>query len=302
VIRGGASLAGGSDDLRTATCIARAGRGRKPRDKKNGAGGAHGRATSGANRSEHARGLGFDAAGFSVSPSRMHTSLRGWGAVVAAITLGGAALSASVPGAGPGAAEVLETLLAGNARFAAGEASRADRSPVRRGAVAGAQHPPAIVLTCSDSRVAPEIAFDQGLGELFVIRNAGNVLDPHVIGSIEYAVAHLGSSLILVVGHERCGAVAAAVAGGHAEGGVGEVVASITPSVEIARGLGGDDRVDVTVRAHARRVAELLRASGPVISEAVRAGRLRVAAARYDLDTGLVELLPEGEPAPAAAR
>jgi carbonic anhydrase len=228
----------------------------------------------------------------------MHTSLRGWGAA-AGIILGGAALSASVQGVGPGSSEVLETLLAGNARFAAGEPSRADRSPGRREAVAGAQHPPAIVLTCADSRVAPEIAFDQGLGELFVIRNAGNVLDPHVIGSIEYAVAHLGSPLILVVGHERCGAVAAAVAGGHVEGGIGEVVASIAPSVEIARGLGGDDRVDVAVRAHARRVAERLRVSGPLIAEAVRSGRVRVAAARYDLDSGLVELLPDAAAADA---
>lgn len=135
--------------------------------------------------------LRFDAANFPVSYSRISTSLIWLVAVGAGVTLGGAALLASIQRIGPSAGAVLENLLAGNARFVAGEPARADRSPGRREAVAGGQHPPAIVLTCADSRVSPEICFDQGLGELFVIRNAGNVLDPHVIGSIEYAMAHL---------------------------------------------------------------------------------------------------------------
>jgi Carbonic anhydrase len=188
---------------------------------------------------------------------------------------------------------VLTELLAENARFAAGEEARASGFKERREALAKGQKPKAVVLTCSDSRVSPELIFGQGLGDLFVIRNAGNVLDPHVTGSIEYAVGHLGAPLILVVGHERCGAVGAAVADEHAEGKIGCIVTAISPAVEIARERGEADLVDATVRVHARRMAEHLREAGPIISEAVKSGRVRVIAARYDLDTGLVEVLAE---------
>ena len=185
----------------------------------------------------------------------------------------------------------LATLLAGNKRFVAGEVTHPDQGADRRTAQAGGQTPFAVVLTCSDSRVAPELYFDQGIGSQFVIRNAGNVLDDHVIGSIEYAVEHLHVGLIVVVGHAKCGAVAATVAGGHAPGRIRSIVESIQPALASAKDQPGD-KVDNVVRSHARRGAEILAQVGPFIAEGVKAGKLKVVAARYDLTTGAVELLP----------
>lgn len=186
----------------------------------------------------------------------------------------------------------LELLMAGNSRFEGGRARHPDQSVARRKEIAGKQEPFAIVLTCADSRLPPEIYFDQGLGDLFVIRNAGNVLDDHVIGSMEYAVDHLNVPLIMVIGHERCGAVSAAVAGGHAPGHIAQIVASITPAVNATAEQDGD-KVNNTVIAHAQMTAAALRTCGPIIAEAVKTGKVKVVAARYDLDTGRVELLPE---------
>jgi carbonic anhydrase len=192
----------------------------------------------------------------------------------------------------------LELLVAGNRRFAAGRPMFPDQSPARRRELAQGQKPFAIVLTCADSRVAPELYFDQGLGNLFVLRNAGNLLNDHTIGSIEYAVEHLKVGLIVIVGHEKCGAVAAAVAGGHAPGHIGSIVASIQPAVQASADEGGD-KVENAVRANARLVAAALEASDPILNEAVKAGRLKIVPARYDLETGKVELLGAKIAAPA---
>ncbi len=188
------------------------------------------------------------------------------------------------------AEEALQKLIDGNARYVAGKATHPDQSNERRVELAKGQAPFAIVLTCSDSRVAPELFFDQGLGDLFVIRNAGNVLDDHVIGSMEYAVEHLHVSLIIVVGHEKCGAVSAAVAGGEAPGHIRSVVESITPAVEKAKGLQGD-KVDNTVRANAQNAKEILTHVEPIIKEATHGGKLKIVAARYDLASGKIEIL-----------
>jgi carbonic anhydrase len=157
-------------------------------------------------------------------------------------------------------------------------------------ALAGGQTPFAIVLTCSDSRVAPELFFDQGLGDLFVIRNAGNVLDDHVIGSMEYAVEHLHVPLIIVVGHGKCGAVTAAVNGGEVPGHLHSVTDDIEPAVEQTKDLPGD-KVDNAVRANALRAAEILTHVEPVLKEAVSGTNLLIVAARYDLTTGKIEIL-----------
>lgn len=195
----------------------------------------------------------------------------------------------------------LQLLLLGNKNFAAGRAIRPDQTVARRLELAGGQRPFAIVLTCADSRVSPEIYFDQGLGDLFVLRNAGNVLDDHVIGSIEYAVEHLGATLIVVVGHSKCGAVAATVAGGHAPGHLPSIVHSIQPAVEKTAGLPGD-KVDHAVRMNAQLVAAELAQCGPLLNEAVAKGALKVVAARYDLASGKVEILrPLGAAADAPA-
>lgn len=190
------------------------------------------------------------------------------------------------------AEQALERLMEGNRRFVIGSATHPDQTPQRRTALTEGQAPFAIVLTCSDSRVAPELFFDQGLGDLFVIRNAGNILDDHVIASMEYAVEHLHAHLIIVVGHEKCGAVSAAVAGGEAPGHIHSLIESIEPAVEEAKKQSGD-RIDNTVRANAQRNAEILARVEPILKEAVHNNNLTVVAARYDLGTGQIEILKQ---------
>ena len=191
--------------------------------------------------------------------------------------------------------QALQRLVDGNARFAADLATHPDQTKDRRVALTKGQTPFAIVLTCSDSRVAPEIFFDEGLGDLFVIRNAGNVLDDHVIGSMEYAVEHLHVPLIIVVGHEKCGAVSAAVAGGEVPGHIRSVVEAIEPAMEQAKNLPGD-AVDKVVRANALWDAMTLNHVEPILKEAVNSGKLMIVAARYELATGKIELLKPDHP------
>lgn len=191
----------------------------------------------------------------------------------------------------PAPDEALQRLLDGNTRYAAGHAEHPHQTAARRIEVAAGQAPFAVILTCSDSRVAPEFYFDQGLGDLFVVRDAGNTLNDHVIGSIEYAVEHLHASLVVVVGHEKCGAVAAAIAGGHADGRIGTIIEAIRPAVRETRNQAGD-KTDNAVRGNARRAAQTLGVTSPVLAHAVETGQIKIFAARYDLASGRVELLP----------
>ncbi len=185
----------------------------------------------------------------------------------------------------------LARLLEGNKRFVLGAATRPDQTVERRAEVAQGQHPFAIVLSCADSRLSPEIIFDQGLGDLFVVRNAGNVLDDHVIGSIEYAVEHLHASLIVVMGHSGCGAVTAAAGGGEAPGHLPAIVESLAPAVALARKKPGN-AVENAVRINAKLGTAALAQSEPILRAAVTSGRVKVVAARYDLGTGQVEIFP----------
>lgn len=196
----------------------------------------------------------------------------------------------SVTAHAPSADEALHRLIDGNHRFVDGKAAHPDQSSERRVALAKGQSPFAIVLTCSDSRVAPEIYFDQGLGDLFVIRNAGNILDDHVLGSIEYAAEHLHAPLIVVVGHAKCGAVSAAVAGGSVPGHIHSIVESIAPAVAETRRMPGD-KLDSTVRANALLMAKFINHSEPILKPAAEHGHLKVVAAYYDLATGKIEIL-----------
>ena len=159
-----------------------------------------------------------------------------------------------------------------------------------RGAGAKGQNPFAVIVGCSDSRVGPEMVFDQGLGDLFVVRTAGEVVDSAALGSIEYAVEHLGSSLIVVLGHERCGAVSAAVAGAKEPGHIAAVLKAIEPAVKQTKGNPGDP-VENAVRAQALDVAKQLQEAEPILAERVQSGKLKIVAARYDLDTGKIDLL-----------
>jgi len=186
--------------------------------------------------------------------------------------------------------QALKELMGGNERFVASNLTHPNQSASRRSEVAGGQHPFAIILACADSRLSPEIIFDQGLGDLFVIRVAGNIIDDAILGSIEYAAAHLHSPLMVVLGHSNCGAVGATVAGGDLEGHLPSLAQAIQPAVEEAKNQGGD-LLDNAVRANAKMVAEQLKSSEPVLANLVSTGQLKVVAARYSLETGKVEVL-----------
>ena len=190
--------------------------------------------------------------------------------------------------------EALKLLLAGNQRFVEGNLKSVTRDEMaqRRAELVQGQKPFAIVLCCSDSRVGPEIVFDQELGNLFVVRTAGEVLDAAAIGTIEYGVVHLGSSLLLVLGHEQCGAVAAAVADAREPGHIGSIVKAIRPAVARTKDE-PSDALQNAVRANVQNIAVQLRSTGPVLSKAAQAGRLKVTGAVCSLKTGKVELVPD---------
>ena len=187
-------------------------------------------------------------------------------------------------------AQALERLRRGNERFLRGQPAHPQQSRERREALARTQQPVAVILACSDSRVPPEIVFDQGLGDLFVIRTAGNVADDVALGSIEYAVHVLGVSLLLVLGHQRCGAVTAAVQGDVPPGRIGVLLRLVAPAVRATSGT-TDEHIANAVAANARLVAEGLVARSGLLRQAQRSGALTVASAVYSLDTGEVRFL-----------
>ncbi|WP_338661880.1 carbonic anhydrase [Pararoseomonas sp. SCSIO 73927] len=160
------------------------------------------------------------------------------------------------------------------------------------------QAPFVVLVGCSDSRVAPELLFGRGLGEMFIVRNAGNTVDTAALGSIEYGVGVLGCPLVVVMGHQSCGAVAAALdvveRGASFPGVIGEMVQPILPAVLSARRPNGTIALDDAVTANARRVAGRIKTQSVVLQDAIRAGRLKVVAARYELGTGDVSWLGEG--------
>lgn len=190
----------------------------------------------------------------------------------------------------------LDRLVEGNERFAAGKPTHFHESAERRGEVAKGQHPFAVIVGCADSRVPPELVFDQGLGDLFVVRSAGEVLGDASIGSIEYAIEHLGCELVVVLGHERCGAVDAVLKGGDLPAHLSAFTPAILPVVDGAKKKGGDV-LDNAVRANASRIARQLSECEPILSEYVHLGKLKIVSARYDLDSGVVEFLDTKKPA-----
>jgi carbonic anhydrase len=187
--------------------------------------------------------------------------------------------------------EALRRLLEGNERYLRGELRHGERLAEQRAACASEQHPFAAVLGCSDSRVPPQLIFDQGAGDLFTTRVAGQVATDAVVGSLEYAVEHLGVPLVLVLGHSSCGAVAACMQGcdAPAEGHLGVLFEAIAPAVERARRSPGDP-LESAVGFHVDNVVRQLRASEPVLAPRVRAGTLGVVGAVYDLGSGAVTL------------
>jgi carbonic anhydrase len=190
----------------------------------------------------------------------------------------------------------LKNLKDGNRRFVEGQMMHARQTIERRTSIAQQQHPFAAVLGCSDSRVPPELLFDQGLGDLFVVREAGNVAEDDTLGSLEYAVAHLHVPLIVVLGHQNCGAVGAAVGAvvrdEPVEGHILRLVDDIAPAVWEVKDEPGD-LVEHAVRANVRQVVRKLRLSGPILRTHEQRGELKVVGAYYDLHTGVVEWLEE---------
>lgn len=181
------------------------------------------------------------------------------------------------------AEEALNFLKEGNARFVADDTEIVNVSSVKRTELEKGQSPYAVIISCSDSRVTPSHVFNAGLGELFEIRVAGNVLDDYAMGSVEYGIEHLGCPLLVVMGHESCGAVTAAFEAYEAketpEGAIGELVEAITPSVEAVNGSSIEDASHMNVE---NTIAELK--ANKVVAEAIKAGKLKVVGAYYDLD------------------
>lgn len=188
--------------------------------------------------------------------------------------------------------------MAGNAAFVAGSPKAPSAIHERRTELAGAQQPFAMVLTCADSRISPEHVFDCSLGELFVCRVAGNILEPGTLGSFEFALSQFESVVLLVVlGHQRCGAVTETIAlvenGKSAEGSIETIVEAIRPAVEDTKrgAMADEDYVDAVVSVNAGRVARAILEGSRIVGDAVAAKRLKVLAARYCLDSGRVLLL-----------
>jgi len=186
--------------------------------------------------------------------------------------------------------EALQKLIEGNRRHLSGEFTITQRLAERRQQVAKAQHPFAAILGCSDSRLPPEIVFDHSLGDLFVVRVAGNIVDMNGLASLEFAATQFGTPLILVLGHARCGAVAAALAEAKVPGHIVSLVDAIKPAVAMSKRQPGDP-LDNAIRANIRHTVEDLRTSQPILGDLVKAGTLKVVGALYSLDTGKVEIV-----------
>jgi carbonic anhydrase len=192
------------------------------------------------------------------------------------------------------AQEAFDVLLAGNRRFVAGIPEHPNQDAARRAQVAPAQAPFAVLFGCSDSRLAAEIIFDQGLGDLFVVRTAGHVLGPEVLGSIEYGISVLDCPLVVVLGHDACGAVAAARAavenGDTPRGYVRDVIEKVTPSVLATRAAGHHEDGEF-IAGHIRHTTSLLLDRSRLLSDAAGGGRVAVAGLSYRLADGSAHLI-----------
>jgi carbonic anhydrase len=218
------------------------------------------------------------------------------GAAGVAVSADGSELSAAQPARDPDA--VLVLLREGNKRFTSGQTSLLTRRrPSDFAGLAEGQAPIAAIIGCADSRVAPELIFDQGAGDLFVVRVAGNVVDGAgaiVKGSIEFAVAELGVRLVMVLGHSKCGAVKAAIQHVDAKdslpGSIDGLVEMIKPAVGDAAGRTGD-KLENVIRANVERSVAKLKTSGPIIPALVESGKVKIIGTVYDLASGVVEIL-----------
>ncbi|HUY20562.1 MAG TPA: carbonic anhydrase [Candidatus Binataceae bacterium] len=208
-------------------------------------------------------------------------------AFIAAVS--GAAFGAAAAAQPTSPAEALRTIMAGNARFAAGHPTHPNRGDLRRIHLARGQNPFVAVLSCSDSRVPPEIVFGQGLGDVFVVRVAGNSVDPLGLQTLAYAVDHLGTRLIVVLGHDSCGAVKAAVES-YPKADAGVMLTNLYPAVAATRSQPGD-RVSKAIDRNVELMVAELKAAPP-FADRVKDGRLMIVGGRYHLKSGKVTIFP----------
>lgn len=208
----------------------------------------------------------------------------------AAAAAGAASLPADTPTA------VLQRLLAGNRRFTAGRAEHPRQRPSDVRVLAQGQRPSAIVLGCADSRVSPEILFDQGVGDIFDNRVAGNIVDPLLLGSIEFALEEFSPPVLMILGHERCGAITATIDAiehdTHPPGHIPTIIEALRPIVTPVLDTSSEDKVDAAVIANVRAQIQTLRTASEIVRTRVEAGTLTVVGARYDLDTATVTMIP----------
>ena len=196
--------------------------------------------------------------------------------------------------ASPTPQDALQRLIEGNVRFRVVK-TESSSTPWSEALARVAQRPFAIILACSDSRTPVEIVFDQGFGDLFVVRVAGNIVAPSIVGSIEFAASQFGSRLVVVMGHTRCGAVGATVRAletgmGHASKNIRDITDRIAPHIEglLKAGVGGEDAMRLAIRANVKASVDHLRHGSRILEDLVVAGRLAVVGAEYELETGTV--------------
>ena len=188
-----------------------------------------------------------------------------------------------------------QLLIEGNGRFTSGKPLSKDLSSTRRGdLMRNGQHPFAVIVSCSDSRVPPELLFDQALGDLFVVRVAGNVVTPVELGSIEYAVEHLKTPLVVVLSHKDCGAVTAAVQGGETHGSIGAIIEKIKPSVDRAKAMGltGKDLIEMSTDLNMQNALRDISKS-PIIKEGVEVNQVKIIGIKYALDEDILKFSNE---------
>lgn len=193
--------------------------------------------------------------------------------------------------------EALKLLEEGNRRFVSGEIATKEFGKEELEKLAGGQKPFAIVLSCSDSRVPPETIFDWDLGDIFVVRVAGNVDDVISLGSIEYAAEHLKVPLLVVLGHSKCGAVKATVEGGEVPPNIAAIAKKISPAVEVAKAehSGEEEIVEGAVVENVKNVLASIEKNSPVLKELIEKKELKVVGAKYELESGKVEFLEAAE-------
>lgn len=212
------------------------------------------------------------------------------------VTFSAAQLWASSAGPGMSPDDALNLLKEGNGRYVSGAVKHPNQEQARRSeTAAGGQHPYATVLGCSDSRVPVEILFDSGVGDIFVIRVAGNIADKDETGTIEYGVDHLGTPLVVVLGHSKCGAVTATVQGAAVHGNIEHLVQHIKPAVAKAKagspGASGDALVNEAIKANVWQVIEDLFKTSPVLREKAQASQVKVVGAIYNIETAKIDWL-----------